>query len=318
VLTNILNGLTISGQKVELTQNKIGEAITPENSTMLGKLTTGELQWNQLDERRWLDFSIEREERRNKRCEVQLACCRHRFKDVKKTEEIIERLKAEGYILTSGVYSQLIELYAAPENLEEGEKMYNKIRKTDFILSEDCSALHKFEVIEFLEQNKRTESLEDKKKFNFNNLCWRFLNGMAEKGQAVELNRMLDAFMVNNLIIPIESNVGPLIKVHVVQGELKQAVDKYEEICQKYRATPWENEIALRLMQAANLQRLTDLSTEMHSEVNSPYDLVFSFVECGRIRQARKILKTTGLKTRSGKINRACERYLSGNVPSAL
>lgn len=60
---------------------------------------------------------------------------------------------------------------------------------------------------------------------------------------------------------------------------------------------------------AASLQKLTDLSTDIHGEVNSLYDLVFSFVECGRIRQARKILETPGLRTRPQRINSACERY---------
>lgn len=57
------------------------------------------------------------------------------------------------------------------------------------------------------------------------------------------------------------------------------------------------------------MQRLTDLSTEVHGEVNSLYDLVFAFVDCGRIRQARKILETPGLRTRGQRIESACERY---------
>lgn len=60
---------------------------------------------------------------------------------------------------------------------------------------------------------------------------------------------------------------------------------------------------------AEKLQKLTDLSTVVHGEINSLYDLVFAFVECGRIRQARKILETPGLQTRPQRINSACERY---------
>jgi len=41
---------------------------------------------------------------------------------------------------------------------------------------------------------------------------------------------------------------------------------------------------------ASSLQRVTDLSSKVHGEINSLYDLVFAFVECGKIRQARKIL----------------------------
>ena len=41
----------------------------------------------------------------------------------------------------------------------------------------------------------------------------------------------------------------------------------FDKLCQKYNCTPWKNELACRLIQkedAANLQRLTDLSTNIH------------------------------------------------------
>lgn len=78
------------------------------------------------------------------------------------------------------------------------------------------------------------------------------------------------------------------------RNDLAAALDQFEECCTLYRATPWKNELATRFIQnedATSLQRLTDLSTQIHGEINSLYDLVLSFVECGRIRQARKILE---------------------------
>lgn len=36
---------------------------------------------------------------------------------------------------------------------------------------------------------------------------------------------------------------------------------------------------------------MTDLSTEIHGESNFLVDLVLSFIKCGRLRQARKILE---------------------------
>lgn len=75
-----------------------------------------------------------------------------------------------------------------------------------------------------------------------------------------------------------------------VEGALKE----FEQCVQKYRATPWKAELTARFIEkedATNLQTLVDLSTQVHGEVNSLYDLVLAFVECGRIRQARKILE---------------------------
>jgi hypothetical protein len=42
---------------------------------------------------------------------------------------------------------------------------------------------------------------------------------------------------------------------------------------------------------AQRLQQVMDASIKVHGEMNSLYDLVFSFLECGRIRQAKKVLE---------------------------
>lgn len=71
-------------------------------------------------------------------------------------------------------------------------------------------------------------------------------------------------------------------------------MDKFEFCCKTYRCTPWKNELALKFIEsedASSLQVLTDLSTTIHGEVNSLYDLMFSFIDSGRIKQARKILE---------------------------
>lgn len=90
--------------------------------------------------------------------------------------------------------------------------------------------------------------------------------------------------------------IGNIVFFLLNRDDIQSALAVFEECCQKYRATPWKNEIACRLIQnedPVSLQKLTDLSTDIHGEINSLYDLVLSFVECGRIRQARKILEVS-------------------------
>ena len=38
-----------------------------------------------------------------------------------------------------------------------------------------------------------------------------------------------------------------------------------------------------------------DLSIQVHGELNSLYDMVFAFVECGKVHQARKLVEVSGL-----------------------
>lgn len=351
VLQNVLQrlvdqGISISSNKAEFIQEKLGENLTTELSTLLGKLTSGELEPIELENQRssrtysnqmdtgTIERLISRMEEKGentKGLKRQLLVAAIRSRNIEKSEEIIEKLKAEGFILTSGVYAQLIDLYASADKLDQAIETLKTIRKTDpeFVLDEVklvkiaqafLNADRVDEAVKFLEENQLKE-IPNEKKFSYQTTCWRLLNSLAEKGKAPEVQKVFDALVANNYVVPNNVLFGPLIKVHLVQNDLKLAIDKFEEICQKYRVTPWKNEIASRLIQAEDaitLQRVTDLSSEIHGEVNSLYDLVFCFIECGRIRQARKILETPGMHARSGRINIACERYLNENMFTAL
>lgn len=82
----------------------------------------------------------------------------------------------------------------------------------------------------------------------------------------------------------------------VLSNNIKGALEKFEWCCKVYRCTPWKNELAVKFIQsedATSLQVLTDLSTTIHGEVNSLYDLMFAFIECDRVKQARKILEVS-------------------------
>lgn len=354
VLQKILQGLvdqgiSISNTKAEMIQNRFGETLNAEISTLLGKLTSGDLELVPFEKQRsqqrgstsFDSYDVDVIERRIARLEEKgeqtkglkrhLLVATIRAKDVTKTEQVIERLKEEGFVLSSGVYAQLIELYASSDKLEEALRTYKLVRETDpefaidpikliIIAQAFVNADRIDDGVKFLEENKRSE-IPDERAFNYQTACWRLLNSLAEKGKTAELHQLFDCLVSNGYFVPSNVTLGPLIKVHLVQDEITKAVDKFEEICKKYRATPWKNDLACRLINsedAANLQRITDLSTEVHGEVNSLYDLVFSFIECGRVRQARKILETPGLRSRSGRITYACDRFMSEGMPTAL
>lgn len=91
---------------------------------------------------------------------------------------------------------------------------------------------------------------------------------------------------------------------HGFSNDIKGALEKFEWCCKTYRCTPWKNELALKFIEAedaTSLQVLTDLSTTVHGEVNSLYDLMFAFIESDRIRQARKILEVSYVLFNSSK-----------------
>ncbi|KAL7040341.1 hypothetical protein ACKWTF_000363 [Chironomus riparius] len=339
-------GLSMSSSKAEIVQNRIGEQMTNELSALLAKLTSGELEPIPLEKRQnkfsnanlkpeALERIINRLDEKGentKGMKKQLLIQSIRSRDLEKTEKLIEKFKQEGYTLSNGVYALLLELYASNNKADEAFKIFNQIKAEDKDFELDDVKTIKLmqalvnnekidEAIKFLEANKRAE-IPDANGFQYNIACWRLLNTLAEKGDTVRLNDLFNALISNNYATANNILLGPLIKVHIVKNEIKEAVEKFEEICQKHRATPWKNELACKLIQAEDalsLQKITDLSTEIHGEVNSLYDLVFSFIECGRIRQARKILETPGLRTRTyNRFGTVCERYAEEGKPVIL
>lgn len=253
-----------------------------------------------------------------------LSAC-FRAQNLEKTLEVIERLEQEKFQIPIGVHAQLIDLYTHLKRSSDALAQYTKLRTADgnfkldnlkavrladLLLQEERDA----EALQLLKDNAKEALFNEAEggSFNYANTVWRVLNSIAESGNAERLKRVFDTLIEGNYVLPTNVLLGPLIKVHLIKDDIPNAIKTFEEICEKHKATPWKNEIACRLIQnedAANLQRLTDLSTSVHGEVNSLYDLVFSFVECGRIRQARKILETPGLRTRPQRISTACDRY---------
>ncbi|XP_062545497.1 leucine-rich PPR motif-containing protein, mitochondrial [Armigeres subalbatus] len=339
VLSGFVNqGLSISSYQAEKIQDKLGAEMTTELSTLLSKLAAGDLEPIQLEnvrsktpvsslsiphlERIITDLQARGENVNS--LKNQLIRSVIRSNDVAKTEEVLARLEEENYVIPPGVYAQVIELYASSGKAEEAFALLNKVKTKlpDFELddtkiirlAQSLLSQDRFDdALQFIRSNKATTDRSEKDiDFTYNSACWRLLHTLADQGKSEELNKLFNQLIDNGYITPQNIFLGALIKVHIVKGDLSTAIAVFEEICQKYRTTPWKTELTCRLIQAedaTNLQRVTDLSTDVHGEVNSLYDLVFAFVDCGRIRQARKILETPGLRTRGQRIESACERY---------
>uniref|UniRef100_A0A182SSE3 Uncharacterized protein n=1 Tax=Anopheles maculatus TaxID=74869 RepID=A0A182SSE3_9DIPT len=259
-----------------------------------------------------------------------------RTNDVAKTKEVLQKLENENYVVSPGVYGLTIDMYATNGKVEEAFELLKsvKARQPDFMLdrvkvirlAQSLLEGERFdEAVRFLEENAPSEAgkVENQREVDFvyNSACWRLLNTLAEKGNVQQVNQLFEHLQCKGYITPQNIFLGSLIKVHLVRDDLPAAMSTFADICQKHRLTPWKTELTCRLIQAedaTNLQRLTDLSTEVHGEVNSLYDLVFAFVDCGRIRQARKILETPGLRTRYQRIQTACERYQQEGKTASL
>ncbi|XP_037041583.1 leucine-rich PPR motif-containing protein, mitochondrial-like [Bradysia coprophila] len=343
ILQNILaalvkEGLSMSNADAERIRGRMGS--TPKISFLLEKLTSGKLEPVPYKSRaKQFTFSdimptsdlhdlIRQKEAKGEYTKgYQWALLQSHLKanDVQKTEELIEKLvKSTGFVLTTPTYSQLIDLYCTNNDLDKALAVYAEIKskEPDFVLDilKTIKIVHGLvttnrinEAIEFLKAGRvQDQKLKDNLNVLYNSLCWRLLNHLAEKGKDADLTDVFNALEENNFIKVNNVLLGLLIKVHLVNNDIAKAMASFEIISTKYKRTPWKNELSCTLIQlkdATTLQFLVDLSTKVHGEVDSLYDLVFSFIECGCIQQARRILQTPALHNKSQALIDACERY---------
>ncbi|XP_066146551.1 leucine-rich PPR motif-containing protein, mitochondrial [Euwallacea fornicatus] len=329
-------GLSITTTHAEILENKLGEQMTDHISDMLGRLTSGELTPAPLSKKPtytpYYQMNVDQLEKLvqnlgSKGVETlgykrRLLTLYHREINLEKMLELLEQIKQiPNFVVTAGIHAILMDTYAAHNQLDKALEHFNSIKeieKDQFQIDE--SKLVRLaglfvkngkieEAIKILEETPREKSTRG---YSYTSLVWRVLNSLAEKGQAEDLERLFDTLIKNELADVTTVTLGPLIKVHLINNDLDAALKKFQWCVEQYQATPWKNELVCKLIEvedADKLQKLTDLSTLVHGEINSLYDLVFAFVECGRIRQARKILETPGLQSRPQRINNACERF---------
>ncbi|XP_044750099.1 leucine-rich PPR motif-containing protein, mitochondrial [Coccinella septempunctata] len=341
VLTRLKEqGLSISTSAAEKIQESLGDKVNDQISALLGTLTSGELTPTSLSRKppvyipshqmnmAQLEKLIENCSTKNmdvRGLKRQLFSLYYRARELEKTETLMEDLKkTPDFFYSPGIYAQLMDLYAYHDKFEKATEYLEKLKEMekDVCLSDTKILRYAFllykndrfeEALKFMEETNRDRtSGEEEKNFVYISLAWRFMNSVAEKGRVEDLEKLFNLLVSKEYVAVNNVLLGPLIKVHLVNNDLDKALAKFEEMVNLYKATPWKNELACRLIQAEDaekLQKLTDLSTMVHGEINSLYDLVFSFIECGRIRQARRILETPGLQNRPHRLNTACERY---------
>lgn len=337
-------GMNISNSTAERIVEKIGEeGMTAEISELLEKLTTRDMNQQiktsdaangescevRIHNLRRILRNPYLTSARTRALKKQLLSLYCRQDDVEQATGLWKELREDGATFSPGLLAQLIALFLTSERLNEALELYSvsKEKLQDFTL--DRVKVIKFvsllikdnidDAVKLLQQNSQEKFEENS--YVYNNLCRQLLNQLVEEGEADNLKKLFNALVEHNYINVNNSMLGPLVKVHIVRNDMDSALKQFEECYNEYRCTPLKKYLTCKLIDAEDavgLQRLTDISTKVHGEVNSLHDLVFAFVECGRVRQARKILETPGLLSRPDRLRNACEQYLKEGDAAAL
>ncbi|XP_043224122.1 leucine-rich PPR motif-containing protein, mitochondrial-like [Amphibalanus amphitrite] len=246
-------------------------------------------------------------------------------KRVDQALKVKQELLDAGEQLTVSQLSGLFNILVDAERLDEARQAYNDILAAEPGALSDHRVLRLArlmvandkvdEAVQFLQTQPR-DSRQDHKRDDrpFFMAAWRLLNGPAQRGKPEDVRQLLRVLIDDRYVMePNRALLAMLVKAHLANNDTVGAMDEMERIHKEYRQLPWRSQMMAQLIKEENtdqLQRLLDLSMETYGEMDALYDLAFSFIECGKMRQAKKVLDTPGLRARSHRLEQICERYV--------
>ncbi|KAF7988527.1 hypothetical protein HCN44_001100 [Aphidius gifuensis] len=275
-------------------------ATSSSSSTMSREAIMG--SYNLIDLRRQFAYNVEK-------------------KDDKLVYDTLIKMENSGYS-SAAVYAQAIDIFCETNNMDAASKFmkifeekypdgkldHQKVLKYATLLIKN----DRFEdAIEFI-SNKPVPNGEERKSRSVASCVRRLFETVVETKHVDNLNQLFNFLKSKNYVEIDNYILGPLIKIHIVRNDLPKALDTFERACIDYKCTPYKNVLSMTFIEnedANSLQKLTDLCTEIHGESNALVDLAFMFLECGRVRQAKKILETSGIQVYNDKIINAIERF---------
>merc|ERR1719229_1065618 len=112
-----------------------------------------------------------------------------------------------------------------------------------------------------------------------------------------------------------------LINQMLERGEMEAVVEMCEATAKEQKYIPNKMSVTKRLIELENpelLQRVLDVSINLHGEELALYDLILSFLDLGRIPQAKKLIETPGLRYNQQKFQFMLKRFNQGDNLEAV
>ncbi|CAG7724718.1 unnamed protein product [Allacma fusca] len=331
-------GLGMSNSTAVVIQNSLGEGMTPNIANCIMKLTSkntvvkvepvrGVHRMNETEAAE-LEAIVEENQHvgaPNKGLQKTLLLHYCREKNLEKAEKLLSVMKEQGFTVGPNIQFPLLDLYSDSNQIDKAKEIYDGIKSSNLDLFVDDLKLlryinllaahgHHEDVLKVIRENKKNDT--PRIGYTQNHLAREIVNTYAEQGKSAEVKQILDLLVENGLAQANSFVLGPLVNSYLVRDDLEGAMTEFERCVKEYRASPYKMELFCRFIKtedAERLQKVLDLSTSLYGEVNSLYDLVFAFLECGKIRQAKKILDTPGLRARNDKLDTTCQKYLEAN-----
>lgn len=244
-----------------------------------------------------------------------------------------------GVALSPGMVAGILELMIRTKKLSEAESALHQMQKMypQFTVDEhkviDLVAL----VVESGDLNKARQILKERAKNtevkggpNLHKNVWQLLTNVASyaaKNEKTPTNQTKDflQLLIELGYCTISNNalLGPIIREHLLRGEIREAIIEYTEIAKMYKKTPLQFELFSTLISISNssdddhsitaidakslLEEVVKVTSQVHGSLNANVALVVAFAQSGTEKQLRKILIDPSVQVNMDNVIKQCE-----------
>ncbi|XP_060804000.1 leucine-rich PPR motif-containing protein, mitochondrial [Amyelois transitella] len=273
--------------------------------------------------------------------------CYCREGNLQAAKQIAERCQREGVFLSAGMKAAIFDLHVKLGELEQAEIALADLNKTtpNFILDEykiiDLATLMVYrnkiqQAIELINEQSKKRHVVGGRGIQMN--CWRLLDATAAQGSHIETRKMFE--LLTSLRYCKASNVilGPLIRVHLKNGNIQEAVNEFAHIAKKYNSTPLKHELLCAILRAMGAgsednfitneknngrlnklaQNVLSVDRQVHGAGDAQLTLISALAEVGYTKTLRKMFLDPTVKFHPDALLRRCERFADEKKAQAL
>ncbi|XP_075976120.1 leucine-rich PPR motif-containing protein, mitochondrial-like [Anticarsia gemmatalis] len=262
--------------------------------------------------------------------------------------EMANKCQKEGVFLSAGMKAAIFDLH-----VKLGELDLAEIALADLSKSSPNFTLDEFKVIDFatlmVYRKKMKQAVaminEQSKKRNVVGgrgiamNCWRLLDATAAQGTPAEVRTMFDLLVKLKYCKPNNALLGPLVRVHLKDNKLENAVKEFVRLSTKYGKTPLKHELLCHILHTMSegqsednfmnvekvngwMNKLVQTVLETDRKVHGPGDvqltLIAALADVNYKKTLRKILLDPSTRFHPDALRRRCERFADEKKAHAL
>ncbi|XP_026738894.1 leucine-rich PPR motif-containing protein, mitochondrial-like [Trichoplusia ni] len=262
--------------------------------------------------------------------------------------EIAERCQREGVFLSAGMKAAIFDLHVKLGELDLAEIALADLNKTspNFTLDEykviDFATLMVYrkkidQAIDLITEQSKKRNIVGGRSIAMN--CWRLMDATAAHGTHVDVRNMFELLTNFKYCKPSNVMLGPLIRVHLKNGNIQEAVNEFVRLANKYNKTPLKHELLCKILSTMSdgqseekfltnektngrynklAQTVLNTNKKVHGSGDVQLTIIGALAEAGFKKTLRKLFLDPSVKFHPDAIVRRCERFADEKKVKAL